>query len=63
MSSIETDGELIQRRMHDAISLLVQASAENDAILDRLFARVVDLERTAAAAALRRQADGEATPA
>jgi len=53
--SIETDGETVQRKMHDAISSLVRASAQNDQILDQLFAGVVALEQSAA----RRKLDGE----
>lgn len=47
--SIEADSDQVQKRMHDAISSLVRASAQNDAILDQLFAGVVALERTAVA--------------
>lgn len=47
--SIEADSDQVQKKMHDAISSLIRATAANDAILDQLFSRVVALERSAVA--------------
>lgn len=55
MSGIDDDVSDVSGRMHDAISSLVRASAQNDLILDQLFERVVALEK----AHVRREIEGE----